>query len=189
MNVHLTWVKAHVGIHGNEMADQNAKNAASMTNVAICEPYLPLPSSATKTATSKQMLHAWQQAWNSRLDCRQTKIFIDNINKSVAKHLLKARRFQASRAIQFFTGHCNMQKHQVLRKYETDDKCRACKQVGSIESPEHILLECRYFNRLRSKIFGSGWYTLPTTDLPVWQLLDFIDSPEVADLMIAQVTE
>ena len=39
-------------------------------------------------------------------------------------------------------------------------ECRACKEGGSIESPEHLILECEDLKWDRESIFGQKWPTM-----------------------------
>jgi ribonuclease HI len=42
--IEFTWIKAHVEHHGNELADQIAKEAASSRDINVC--YKRIPKSA-----------------------------------------------------------------------------------------------------------------------------------------------
>ncbi|GBM61980.1 hypothetical protein AVEN_13141-1 [Araneus ventricosus] len=58
--VGLSWVKAHVGIPGNEWADQQAKKA-------ICsgeELDIPAPRSYLNRKVKAYIIHAWTEYWN-----------------------------------------------------------------------------------------------------------------------------
>ncbi|GBM17817.1 hypothetical protein AVEN_99688-1 [Araneus ventricosus] len=62
-SVSLHWVKAHIGIEGNESADKAAKEATSRTNVDL---HLDLPIRSLKTSLKRQILDRWQRTWEDR---------------------------------------------------------------------------------------------------------------------------
>ncbi|GBM96941.1 hypothetical protein AVEN_172533-1 [Araneus ventricosus] len=57
--VGLSWVKAHVGIQGNELADQQAK-LATTTGV---DTIIPAPRSYVKRLLNKLMIKEWNDYW------------------------------------------------------------------------------------------------------------------------------
>ncbi|GBL73509.1 hypothetical protein AVEN_159498-1 [Araneus ventricosus] len=57
--VGLSWVKAHVGIQGNELADQQAK-LATTTGV---DTIIPAPRSYVKRILNKLMIKEWNDYW------------------------------------------------------------------------------------------------------------------------------
>ena len=69
--VKFNWIKAHAGHHGNEMADQLAKEAANSKR--INEGYNRIPKSAVKCELNKQSITQWQNEWD-----RTTKVATTN---------------------------------------------------------------------------------------------------------------
>ncbi|GBN33742.1 hypothetical protein AVEN_193042-1 [Araneus ventricosus] len=59
--VFLHWVKAHVGYHGNELADGKAKAATDSPSVSVD---LPVSSSRFKCKLKSIMIQAWQDHWD-----------------------------------------------------------------------------------------------------------------------------
>ncbi|GBM72555.1 hypothetical protein AVEN_274926-1 [Araneus ventricosus] len=59
--VGLSWVKAHVGIPGNEWADQHAKLAISVGE----ELEIPAPRSYLNRKIKSYILHNWLTYWNN----------------------------------------------------------------------------------------------------------------------------
>ena len=60
-NIELSWVKAHVGIVGNELADRLAKAATSDNDAKIVFNRLPLSTLISKIEEETQL--KWQNEW------------------------------------------------------------------------------------------------------------------------------
>jgi len=71
----FTWVKAHVGIYGNELADHLAKAAASSTELAVT-------LDRTRKCTLYSEIEAtqkWQHEWESSTKAAATYFFFPNV--------------------------------------------------------------------------------------------------------------
>lgn len=93
--VNLTWVKAHVGIEGNERADCLAKQATALpVNETKA---LPLPPSHIKMHYSKLLHQRWQLQWDE-----------DDTGRLLYEYLPKVKRdrlFGSPAVNAFLTGH------------------------------------------------------------------------------------
>ena len=162
--VHLRWVKAHVGIQGNEVADFLAKRGTSLGDGPSNE---ILPAHAKQKFEIKSYFNKkWSEAWNAYKEARQTKIWfpIPDIKKS--QQLLNMKRTNLSRLVQFFTGHNNLKRHRNIQNGVNDpESCRLCQEDE--ESSYHVIAECPAMQYFRSKIFQTPTL-LP--DPPVWSV-------------------
>ena len=90
------------------------------------------------------LFRRWEKRWNKK-PCRQTKIFFPKIIPPFSKRVLQLSRQEYSFAIQFFTGHCWMRRHQALLGELDEDSsrnCRICEESDEEETPEHLTMRC-----------------------------------------------
>jgi hypothetical protein len=73
----LHWVKAHVGIRGNELADTLAKKAA--TSKTITKTYTRIPKSAVQRQLKEESARKWQRSWTQAAKGSTTKEYFPEI--------------------------------------------------------------------------------------------------------------
>jgi hypothetical protein len=71
------WIKAHAGHHGNELADQLAKEAAISREINEC--YKRIPKSAVLSELSERSVTKWQGEWDHTTKGAITKYFFPKI--------------------------------------------------------------------------------------------------------------
>ena len=137
--VHLKWVKAHVGIHGNEVADFLAKRGSSLGDGPTNELLTPQINQRNKI---KEFFHKkWMKAWKLYDQARQTKIWFPTMNAKKSSQLLKRKRNDLSRLVQFLTGHNKLKRHKNIQNNVIDMySCRLCYEDE--ESSFHVIAEC-----------------------------------------------
>jgi ribonuclease HI len=185
--VTLQWVKAHVGIPGNLMADEAAKAGSQSNRFTQME----ISNSRTELKTFIRDVRnlKWARLWADRegKDCRQTRLFFPTLNPKVWKDIKAYSNLTPAclaRIIRFVTGHTFMNRHEVLVQRGRDDLgsdhalCRLCKE--EMETPKHLLTECPVLNIDRQALFNS--YQLP--QVPDWdpKILRMIMLPTLASL-------
>ena len=100
--IHLRWVKAHVGIHGNEIADFLAKKGSSLGDGPTNE--LHIPKTKQKCELNDHFHSKWSKAWKLYDQARQTKIWFPKPDLKKSTQLLRLGRNSLSRIVQFLTG-------------------------------------------------------------------------------------
>ncbi|XP_044765225.1 uncharacterized protein LOC123321604 [Coccinella septempunctata] len=143
LQVHFLWVKSHVGIEGNEVVDELAKQASRM-DIVECRIYSPRDLIPHIKST---MFAKWEGIYNTQTKAKHyksiqpipvkhpwfnNKQFTRSINEEV-----ESRDFV--RVIsRLRSGHtiCPKYLHQIRKK--TDNLCD-CGEIGDLE---HIILRC-----------------------------------------------
>ena len=187
--VSLQWVKAHVGILGNEEADAAAKAGAkgSRRRINTIKPARNVLKKLTKLNLNKN----WQDLWDKNEECRQSKLFLSGPNPKIWQDLRKLQNEETSRVVRFVTGHCYMRRHRVILEmgYEFQHDqvamCSLCQEEQ--ETPEHLITECPVLNNTRLDTLYCWQLDRP----PPWNagIINFINSPAVKALEARPVVE
>ena len=161
----LRWVKAHIGHEGNEKADELAKvGADNIDSLPIVEDRPNLPTNLIRNKLREKVVERWNELWKSSSKCRQTKLFIPEINKTQSVDYTKCRRTVFSAAVQFITGHNFLRRHEAIVAYGHSNfdtaKCRFCQEAE--ETTYHMLSKCEPFTLTRMLIWGEEKLTPPT---------------------------
>jgi len=75
--VEFSWVKAHVGIYGNELADKLAKAAACDRDTTIS--FNRIPKSTLHSEIEEEATQKWQKEWENCMKAAITKQFFPNV--------------------------------------------------------------------------------------------------------------
>ena len=129
----LQWIPSHVGIQGNEQADQLAKTAS--LSGPVSPPVADLPTlNCTITRKTKQL---WLDRWNSGGTGRFYYDFHQHPNKCRYSNITRGEQVTLSR-IMF--GHLPCQSYLHRFNLVDNPQCLLCNAAE--ETISHILLEC-----------------------------------------------
>ena len=143
-------MKAHVGIHGNEVADSLAKKGSSLGEGPTNE--ILTPQIKQKSGINDYFHKKWSKAWKSYEEARQTKIWFPIPNSKKSSLLLRLDRKNLSRLVQFLTGHNMLKRHKNTQNGVIDPhSCRLC--LEEEESSFHVIAECPAMQSYRSGVF------------------------------------
>ncbi|KFM80483.1 Hypothetical protein in type-1 retrotransposable element R1DM, partial [Stegodyphus mimosarum] len=141
--VKFKWIKAHVGHHGNELADDRAKRATLKEEVDFC---LPTPKARFTRRLRDLLLREWQTRWESSEKGRHTFQFINKVCTKVlhGNHYIN----------QVLTGHGRFPHYLARVGLGSSEQCDCGSGVGDAL---HYLLECDLTRATREKLrFDRG---------------------------------
>ena len=146
----IQWIPGHAGIHGNEEADQEAKQAAAMNQADV-----PTSLSAAKARIKRHLGREWAE---SNRGTRHYEIVGSARVKLGDK--IGLTRSEAVAVARLRTGHSPiLRAYRHFIRVESDPNCPACDD-GVPETSEHLLTECPATAGLRRRIFGRDDPTL-----------------------------
>ena len=122
--VTVRWVKAHINIESNEIADALAKQGAQAGAGTIIK-LLPT-SSMQKTCIRKFYHEKWTKEFILSKKARQTKLFFPKPNKKRSLEVLNRSRKDLAMLVMCCTGNNFLRKHRFLQKRTAVSICRLC---------------------------------------------------------------
>jgi ribonuclease HI len=147
---HLSWVRGHSSIPGNEAADILAK-AACDDGDPIANPLTFLSNTFYKTKIQSKTNNIWQEMWSTSCKGRLTfKIFPDI--SSTTEYLECIRRLNnraCSLIFQAMSGHIPVNDYLCRFHLQPNKSCDSCH--AEKEDITHLLIECPRFSLQRFK--------------------------------------
>ncbi|QRV88257.1 hypothetical protein RhiJN_16275 [Ceratobasidium sp. AG-Ba] len=156
--VTTTWVPAHVGVPGNELADVAAKEAARglSSDTQDLPVYLRNEIAASPAAAKQAFKDAqrdlWRQRWGGELSSSAARVrAIDESTPSNTFHKLAQTvpRRHATLLIQLRTGHIPLNAYLHRFGHAESANCPACDQRA--ETVEHYLMHCPVYEQERQR--------------------------------------
>ena len=141
-HVELCWIPSHIGIIGNEKADDAAK-AVLYQHIT----FLKLPAPDFYPSISQYCSSEWQVSWDS---CTSNKLraIIPVVGSNVMKKNLNRRDSSALNRVQL--GHTRL-THSHLLSGELPPVCCVCQIPLTVQ---HFMLDCLQFTVKRAKCFA-----------------------------------
>jgi ribonuclease HI len=168
------WVKADVGIYGNEIADRLAKEATKNRY----ETYSRLPKCAIKMDNRQQSIKKWQRQWEETTKGGVTKEFFPSVEGRLAVILNLSPDITA-----IMTGHGNIRSYLHRLKIIG---CPECPCKHGTQTVDHLIFKCeRLVNErayLKSSVLKMGKWPVSKsepTNRYLKLLLRYINSIEL----------
>ena len=145
-NIIFCWIPSHVGIKGNEEADQAAKEALLLNEAAKT-----IVVSDLGNKINNLLQEEWQQEWESVSDMNnKLKIILPKLNEN---HTPKGMtRQDGSICARLRIGHSYL-THCYLLKGEPQPFCVSCNEALIIN---HLLTNCVEFADIRRKHYSAN---------------------------------
>ena len=151
--VTLAWVPGHVGIAGNEKADQLAKRGAQ-TPLTGPEPGVGISRSCAKRTIESWELNQHQNRWSQTNGARHSKLMMRAVTTTRTKEILKLKREDLQMVTGLITGHCATKQHlHTLGVINENPRCRFCSIEN--ETATHLIFNCEALTRRRFEAFGT----------------------------------
>ena len=131
--IQFSWVKAHIGITGNELADKLAKETSADKQIQIT--YNKVPKSAIPTKFRESALQQWQRRWNNTIKGALTKSFFPTVTGRLKLHLSISPEFTA-----IVTGH-GKARYYLHRFHIIDDPSYTCNRAE--QTINHLIYQCQ----------------------------------------------
>lgn len=141
LEVWLIWIPAHVGISGNEVADQLAKEAARSQNTIIT---IPATVPEIKSKLLLYILNIWQSLW----DITECGLFYKTLVPEVSYSIpfLHSNRALETTLTRLRVNHNCLNYNTYRIGLRDSPLCDLCLQS---ETVEHFLLYCHKFTALQ----------------------------------------
>jgi ribonuclease HI len=150
--VTIRWIKSHVGHEGNTIVDNLAKQGALDLSVAPALDRPRISKTIIKNEIRDLVDHEWSNDWINKQPCRQTKLWFPKPDRRKAKQIVKLNRKDYSLAVQLFTGHSFLNRHNALIDPSLDPRC-SCSDED--QTAFHVVAQCPLYLSIRRMIFGT----------------------------------
>ena len=151
-SVEIRWVPGHSGILGNNIADGKARIGSKNLGNSM-RTKLPLSQAYFKSEIKNWGRKLHQERWDNRNNCRQTGMFLPNIENKTWKVIRNMSRKNVAKATQIITGHNTLQRHLSLMFQEETPTCQRCELEP--ETIEHVIRHCPAYTETRREVLGE----------------------------------
>ena len=127
--IDFSWVKAHVGIYGNELADRLAKDVACSTEIAVT--FDRIPKSTLYSELEEEATQKWQKEWEKCTKAPVTKQIFPNVRERINLSINVNPNFTA-----MVTGHGKTRAYLHRFKIVESATCPCNKEDQTLD---HIL--------------------------------------------------
>ena len=153
--IEFSWVKAHAGTYGNEMADRLAKEAARSTDAETA--FNRIPISTLYCELEQEAKQQWQKEWEKRTKAAITKEYFPTLQERLSMNIGVTPNIAA-----MTTGHGKTRAYLHRFKLLDNATC-VCKQG------DHLLYHCKLLQKqrgtLKKNIIHPGHWPISKQEL------------------------
>ena len=152
----IRWIPAHVGVDGNEFANEEAKGGALLgagmdVATGTGEPIIRV-AAATKRAVRQRINERWKKQWERETTSAPTKCLVQAPNKKTLRLYDSLSKPQCANLTQMRTMRIGL-RHFLFKIKATDsDRC-SCDE--GLQTPRHVVMECPHYIKLRAKMWAQ----------------------------------
>lgn len=145
-NMSIQWIPSHVGVEGNEVADQTAVNATKNRQ----DNYDTLTLGDTLKLAKREIWEKWTRKYKQQSTQKGVYHYqiAENPGKKIWSHQLGLTTQEKITISRLRSGHCLTKDRKYAWKWENNDLCDKCNETENIE---HILYNCAKHNNIRIK--------------------------------------
>ena len=132
-------MKVHAGIHGNELADKVAKEAAQST--ATHYEYIRIPKSYLCHIAAEEAKQKWQAKWTASNKAAATKQYLPSVQNRLGTKLTLTAKLAA-----VLTGHGKTRAYLYRFNIRDDTRCICGHNYQTIH---HLLFQCEKISTKR----------------------------------------
>jgi|UniRef100_A0A2S2QP38 ribonuclease HI len=143
-SIKLMWVPSHIGIPGNELADELAMKAASSPDTKI---YPIVTYDDVIHALKTKFYTLWQNQWEKQTNQNNKLRQIKPLTKKWPNPPVKLTRHEETIIARVRIGHTKI-THSYLMLRELKPRCKTCNCKLTVS---HIILECPIYHNARTK--------------------------------------
>ena len=144
-NIVFSWVKAHLGNRGNELADEIAKSEAMDKGNTVT--FKRIPKSTIYKELEDEMIIKWQKEWEENPKAVLTKQFFPNISDRIRAKLQVTTNFTA-----LVTGHGKTRAYLHRFKLMESPTCPCGKEE---QTTDHLVHRCILLQKSRETLKGE----------------------------------
>ena len=143
----MVWVPSHVGVRGNEAADQAVKAAA----LEVPAESAKIPASDLGAVAREHIFSLWSQSWEQEPSTNKLKEIKPNIGLW-SSSFQRSRKYEVS-LTRLRIGHCHGTHGFLLSGEGIAPPCSRC---GGRRTVKHVLTECADSAAERRRLFGGN---------------------------------
>ena len=147
MNIVFEWIPSHVGLMGNEMADQAAKSALSLP---VYNMYTPLYKEDIKCLSKRVLKTIWQKNWDDIEKGRRLYQIQNTVNFCITIPNITRQREVILYKLR--SGYIATNSFLYKIGKSTSRECDICHVTDDLE---HYLFVCQKYARFRNELFNN----------------------------------